>query len=79
MFQTAFFQEMSIISKRYDRFFSNFSKLASEPSSFISASLNRPFFIKDANKNHRNRLNRACQKTRFKNITNAHINRFGPP
>ena len=24
-------------------------------------------------------LNRSCQKTRFKNITNAHINRFGPP
>ena len=38
----------------------------------------RPFFIKDA-KNHRNRLNHCCQKTRFKNITNLQINGFGPP
>ena len=38
----------------------------------------RPFFIKDA-KSHRNRLNLSCRKTRFKNITNAHIDRFGPP
>ena len=38
----------------------------------------RPFFIKDA-KNHGNRLNHSCRKTRFKNISNAHINRFGPP
>ena len=37
----------------------------------------RPFFINDA-KNHRNRLNHSCRKTRFKNITNAQINRFGP-
>ena len=38
-----------------------------------------PFFIKGAT-NHRNRLNRSCRKTRFKNIYNprAHINRFGP-
>ena len=38
----------------------------------------RPLFIKDA-KNHRNRLNLSCRKTRFKNITNTHINRVGPP
>ena len=37
-----------------------------------------PFFIKDA-KNRRNRSNYFCRKARFKNITNAHINRFGPP
>ena len=35
----------------------------------------RPFFIKDA-KNRRNRLNHSCRKTRFKNITNAQINRL---
>ena len=35
-------------------------------------------FIKDA-KNYRNRSNLTCRKTRFKNITIAHINRFGPP
>ena len=35
----------------------------------------RPFFINDA-KNHRNRLNHSCRKTRFKNITNAQINRL---
>ena len=39
MFKTAFLQEMSIISKPYDRFFSNFGKKASELFSFISASL----------------------------------------
>ena len=33
------------------------------------------FFFKDA-KNHRNRLNLPCRKTRFKNITKANINRF---
>ena len=37
----------------------------------------RLFFTKDTN-NHRNRLNHSCRKTRFKNITKAHINRFGP-
>ena len=36
------------------------------------------FVIKDA-KNHRNRLIRSYQKTRFKNIPNVHINRFGSP
>ena len=36
----------------------------------------RPFFIKDA-KNHGNRLNHSCRKTPFKNITNAHVKRFG--
>ena len=36
------------------------------------------FFVKDA-KNHRNRLIRSYQKTRFKNIPNVHINMFGPP
>ena len=30
-------------------------------------------------KNHRNRLNHSCRKARFKNITNAQINRLGPP
>ena len=30
-------------------------------------------------KNHRNRLNISCRKTRFKNITDAHVNRFRPP
>ena len=39
MFKTTFLQKMSIISKPEDRFFSNFSKYASELSSFISASL----------------------------------------
>ena len=34
-------------------------------------------FFKDA-KNHRNQLNLFRRKTQFKNITNAHINRFGP-
>ena len=33
------------------------------------------FDLKTA-RNHRNRLNLSCRKTRFKNITNAHINRF---
>ena len=37
----------------------------------------RPLFIKDA-KNYRNRLNHSCRKTRFKNITNAHLNGSGP-
>ena len=37
----------------------------------------RPFFITDA-KNYGNRLNHSCRKTRFKNVTNAHINSFGP-
>ena len=38
------------------------------------------FFIKDA-KNHRNRLNPSCWKTKLKNTTNMHIiiNRLGPP
>ena len=36
------------------------------------------FFIKDT-KNHRNRLNHSCWKTKLKNITNMHINRLGPP
>ena len=30
-------------------------------------------------KNHRNRLNHCCRKTRFKNITNLQRNRLGPP
>ena len=34
-------------------------------------------FIKDA-KNHRNQLNLSFWKTQIKNITNTHINRFGP-
>ena len=38
----------------------------------------RPFFIKDAKK-HRNRLNLSAVKRDSKKITNAHINRFGPP
>ena len=38
----------------------------------------RPFFIKDA-KNHGNRLNHSCRKTRFKKITKTNINRFGSP
>ena len=38
----------------------------------------RPSVIKD-DKNHGNRLNRSCRKTPYKNITNAHVNRFGPP
>ena len=29
-----------------------------------------------AAKNHGNRLNHSCRKTRFNNITNAHVNRF---
>ena len=39
MFKTEFLQKMSATSKPYNRFFSNFRKLASELSSFISASL----------------------------------------
>ena len=35
-------------------------------------------FSKDS-KNHKNWLNRSWGKTGFKNITNKHINRFGPP
>ena len=38
----------------------------------------RPFFIKDAKK-HRNRLIFSSVKRDSKKITNAHINRFGPP
>ena len=38
----------------------------------------QPFFIKNV-KNYGNRLNLSCRKTRFKSITNAHINRFGQP
>ena len=38
----------------------------------------RPFFVKAA-KNRGDRLNRSCRKTRLKNITNAHVNRFGLP
>ena len=38
----------------------------------------RKLKIKDA-KNHRNRLNLSFWKTQIKNITNTHINRFGPP
>ena len=37
----------------------------------------RPFFFKDA-KNYGNRLSHPRRKTRFKNVTNAHINRSGP-
>ena len=51
MFQTAFLQKLSIISKPYDRFFSNFSKLASEHSSFISESLNSIVTVELAAKN----------------------------
>ena len=39
MFKPPFYKKMSIISKPYDRFFSNFGKIASELSSFMSASL----------------------------------------
>ena len=39
MFKTSFLRKMKITSKSHDRFFPNFSKEASELSSFISASL----------------------------------------
>ena len=39
IFKTAFLRKMYITSKSYDRFFPNFSKQASELSSFTSASL----------------------------------------
>ena len=39
MSKTEFLQKMSISSKPYDRFLSNFNKLASELFNFISASL----------------------------------------
>ena len=51
MFQTAFLQKLSIISKPYDRFFSNFSKLASEHSSFMSESLKSIVTVELASKN----------------------------
>ena len=65
---------MSIISIPQDRFFSNFCKYADISQCFSV----RPFFVHDA-KNHRDRLNHSCRKTRFKNITIAHLNWFGPP
>ena len=65
---------MSIISIPQDRFFSNFCKYADISQCFFV----RPFFVNDA-KNNRDRLNHSCRKTRFKNITIAHLNWFGPP
>ena len=36
-------------------------------------------FFSDAKNHDGNRLYRSCLKTRFKNITNTHKYRFGPP
>ena len=58
---------------RYFKLFYTYKKINN---SFLK--FDHSLLIKGA-KNHRNRLNHFCRKTRFKNITNAHINRIGPP